>query len=145
MQCIHQIHFFSQWMSFCWSTWKIVTSLFLKIPEKILTKSEKRLFLSLKDDNLPNLGSPNSQTCRWSKQNIPRIHLICSCIPVYLAGNQILHCVYTFSKVHGEDEWNWTCNLFTNLSILFHCVILTSQKYTLRFRFQSNPKGGGVM
>ena len=123
MQCIHQIHFFSQWMSFCWSTWKIVTSLFLKIPEKILTKSEKRLFLSLKDDNLPNLGSPNSQTCRWSKQYIPRIHLICACTPVYLAGNQILHCVYTFSKVHGEDEGNWTCNLFTNLSILFHSEI----------------------
>ena len=115
-----QYIFFSQWMSFCWNTWKMVTSwLFLKIPEKFRTKGEKRLFLSLKEDNLPNLGSPNSQTFIWSKQNIPRIHLICAYTPVYLAGNQILHSVYTFSKVHGKVEGNWiysqNCNWFTNL------------------------------
>ena len=81
---------------------KMVTSLFLKIPEQFRTKGEQMLFLSLKEDNLPNLGSPNSQTVIWYKQNIPRIHLIYACTPVYLAGNQILHSVYTFSKVHGR-------------------------------------------
>jgi hypothetical protein len=56
---------------------------YLKITETFHTKGEKMLFLSLTEDNLPNLGSPNLQTFRWSKQNIPRIQIICACIPLY--------------------------------------------------------------
>ena len=55
---------------------------FLKITEKIQTKGEQMLFLRLTEDNLPNVGSPNLQTFRWSKQNIPRIQNICACIPL---------------------------------------------------------------
>jgi hypothetical protein len=44
-----------------------------------------------------------------------------------MAGNQILHSVYLFSKLHGGGwrKLDWTywqnCKMFTNLSILFHC------------------------
>jgi hypothetical protein len=45
---------------------------YLKITETFHTKGEKMLFLSLTEDNLPNLGSPNLQAFRWSKQKHPK-------------------------------------------------------------------------
>ena len=58
-----------------------------------------------------------------------------------MAGNQILHSVYPFSKLHGEDGGNWIGlihKIVTWLQICqFYCI--ASQKYTLGFRFQSNP------
>ena len=77
---------------------------YMKITETFHTKGEQMLFLSLTEDNLPNLGSPNLQTVRWSKQNIPRIQIICSCIPLYYGWKS--NTVYLFSKLHGEVGGN---------------------------------------
>jgi hypothetical protein len=116
----------------------MVTSLFENY-RKIQTKGEQILFLSLTEDSLPNLGSPNckrsdvlSKTSQESRTSVRASHFI-------MAEHLIIHSAYPFSQLHGENG-GIGLDLFTNLSILFHCLILTRQKCTLGFRFQSNPK-----
>ena len=120
---------------------------YLKITEKFQTKGEHFLFLRLTEDNLPNY-THKLQTFRWSKQNIPRIQNICACITLYY-GRKFKRISLQQITRGGWGKFDWTysqnCNLFTNLSIVFHCLILTRKKYTLGFRFRSNPKWGGVM
>jgi hypothetical protein len=96
----------------------------------------------LTEDNLPTLGSPYLQRSddlnKISQESRPSVrasHFI-------MAGNQILHSVYPFSKLQGEDGGDWIGlihKIVTWLQICqFYCI--ASQKYTLGFRFQSNPK-----
>ena len=80
---------------------------YLKITEKFQTNGEQIVFLSLTENNLPNLGSPNLQMFRWSKQNIQEFRTAVRASHFIIAGNLIIHSVYPFNKLHGEDGGNW--------------------------------------
>jgi hypothetical protein len=54
-----------------------------KLQKFFIQRVKKKIFLRLTKDNLPSLDSPNLQTFRWSKQNIPRIQIIGARIPLY--------------------------------------------------------------